>query len=93
MWEFLSAVFNKIASVAVTILVAVGLVSASLPPASEILVSETSSQGIVQEMALSQPEKADKPAVSVAAHSASPSAMSSGPNGGLRPQYEPSRVP
>ncbi|OHA13827.1 MAG: hypothetical protein A2909_00905 [Candidatus Tagabacteria bacterium RIFCSPLOWO2_01_FULL_39_11] len=71
MWSFLSAIFNKIASVAVAVLVAAGLVSAPLPPVSEAPVAATSSQEIVQETALSQPEKEEKPVVSTAAHSAS----------------------
>ena len=71
MWGFLSAIFNKIASVAVTVLVAVGLVSAPLPPVSKAPVTATSTQEMVQEIALSQPEKEDKPAVPVVAHLAS----------------------
>ncbi|MBI3046062.1 MAG: hypothetical protein HYY86_00745 [Candidatus Harrisonbacteria bacterium] len=70
MWGFLSAVFNKIASVAVTILVAVGLVSAPLAPQSGVFeapVAATSSQEIVQEAAISQPEKEEKSVVQTTA--------------------------
>lgn len=67
MWGFLSAVFNKIALVATTVLVAAGLVSAPLPPVSEMPTTATSSQEAVQEIVLNQPEKEDKPAVSATA--------------------------
>lgn len=64
MWGFLSAIFNKIASAAVTVLVAVGLVSAPLPPVLEMPVTVTSSQEAVQEVVLNQSEKAEKSVVS-----------------------------
>lgn len=65
MWGFLSAIFNKIASVAVTVLVAAGLVSAPLPPISEMPAIETGQKPVVE---------VEKPVLPIAAEIEKPKA-------------------
>lgn len=60
MWEFFGSVFSKATALVMSVLVAVGLIAAPLPPAEEALISETSTRALVEEAALDQSEGAGK---------------------------------